>query len=92
LSSTALFADSNSVMNDQNDYAIMTTEELENWACEKRADIVLKLAKPGVMVKYAGSLYEVARTERGMVGIYDEPPSKHVDFINPRNLTIPRSN
>ena len=70
----------------------MTTEELKSWASKKRAECVLKHATSVTMVKYAGSLYEVARIERGMVVIYDEPPSKHEYMINPRNLTIPRSN
>lgn len=37
-------------------------------------------------------LYEVAELKRyphgPMVGIYDEPPSKHVDFWNPSSLTL----
>lgn len=38
--------------------------------------------------------YEVARIEKfphgNMVGIYDEPPSKHVDFWNASGLTLSR--
>ena len=66
----------------------MNRDELKEWACKKRAELVMKHAVPGVMVQYGGRSYEVARTDRGMVGIYDEPPSEHIDFINPRNLTI----
>lgn len=61
---------------------------LAEWASKKRAECVLKHATPGSKVQYAGAEYEVARVERGMVGIYDETPSRHVDFINPRNLTL----
>lgn len=71
----------------------MTTEELKRWASKKRAECVLKHATPGTLVEYGKHLYEVAGVdERGMVVIYDEPPSKHVDMVNPRNLTIPKSN
>lgn len=66
----------------------MTTDELKRWANDKRAETILELATPGTMVVYAGHSYEVVRVERGMVGIYDEPPSRHVDFINPRNLSL----
>ena len=62
--------------------------DVKEWASKKRAECVLKHAKPGTVVRYGGSEYRVARVERGMVGIYDEPPSLHVDFINPRNLTL----
>jgi len=64
------------------------TEDLKDWASKMRAECVMKHATPGSKVQYAGAEYEVARVERGMVGIYDEPPSQHVDFINPRNLTL----
>ena len=40
-------------------------------------------------VIFAGSKYKVANTSKikGFVGIYDEPPSSHVDYINFCNLT-----
>ena len=67
-------------------------ESLKSWAYRERARIVLAQAYPGLMVKYGGALYEVASIdERGMIGIYDEPPTKHVDFLNPRNVTIPQT-
>ena len=72
-----------------------TNEELKEWAREQIANLVLKRATPGSMVIYAGKEYEVAHQKEFphgvMVGIYDEPPGKHVDYVNPRNLTIPRS-
>ena len=41
-------------------------------------------------VFYAGTFYKVAnykKTPMGkMVGIYDEPPSNHVDYLNPANV------
>jgi hypothetical protein len=73
----------------------LTPDELEAKVSKLRADCVLKFATPGAMVNYAGSLYEVAHQKEfphgTMVGIYDEPPGDHVDYINPRNLTVPRS-
>lgn len=38
--------------------------------------------------------YEVAEIKMyphgPMIGIYDEPPSKHIDFWNPSSLTLSR--
>lgn len=46
----------------------------------------MKTIVPGAMVIYAGSKYEVAEVRKFphglMVGIYDEPPSKHIDWLN----------
>ena len=74
----------------------MNQAELREWASKKRAGLILKHATPGTMVRYAGADYEVAHQKQfphgRMVGIYDEPPGKHVDYINPRSLTIPLSN
>ena len=66
----------------------MTTKELKEWALDERAKCVLKNAKAGRMVQYGNFKFEVAGTEVGMVKIYDEPPSKHTDLINPKNLTL----
>lgn len=40
--------------------------------------------KPGDKIFFAGSYYEVAEITPGgtMIGIFDEPPSKHIDYIN----------
>lgn len=51
--------------------------------------------RPGDQVVYAGSTWEVAEIKKfphgWMVGIYDEPPGKHVDYIKPESVTkIPR--
>lgn len=71
----------------------MNQQELQKWASKKRADLVLKYATPGTKVMYAGSEWEVAHQKRFphgmMIGIYDEPPSKHVDYLNPESVTIP---
>lgn len=71
----------------------MTQEELKRWASQKRAEIIVKNAKPGMMVQYAGSMWECAGVKQfphgPMIGIYDEPPSKHVDYLNPQSITIP---
>lgn len=57
---------------------------------------MLKAAQPGRLVKYGNAEYEVAHQRDfphgRMVGIFDEPPSRHVDYINPRNLTVPFQN
>lgn len=72
---------------------MMNQEQLKRWASEARAELVLKYARRGAIVRYAGSKYEVAHQKQFphgiMVGIYDEPPSRHVDYISPKNLTIP---
>ena len=48
--------------------------------------------KPGEQVFYAGSFYQIAEIKDfphgKMVGIYDEPPSKHIDYINPSSLAM----
>lgn len=70
----------------------LTSDELKARVSRLRAECVLKFATPGTIVEYAGSRYEVEEFPHGtMVGIYDEPPSMHVDYINPRSLTMPRS-
>lgn len=66
--------------------------DLKEWAGKKRAECVLKHVKSGMTVIYGGAEYLVARVENGMVVIYDEPPTLHVDYINPRNITIPLAN
>lgn len=43
----------------------------------------------GNFVKYAGAWYEVAQWPskiQGYVGIYDEPPSKHIDLIKANSV------
>lgn len=46
--------------------------------------------KPGDKIIFAGEEYEVAKIGRfphgWMVAIYDEPPSFHVDWINPSSI------
>ena len=46
----------------------------------------------GDLVKYGPNSYEVAEIRMfphgPMVGIYDEPPSKHVDFLNPTSVSL----
>jgi hypothetical protein len=59
----------------------MTTEEAKQLIPEKS------------FVKYAGGKYRVAKMSElpggiMFIGIYDEPPSKHVDYINPFNAEI----
>jgi len=53
------------------------------------------LPKPGDKVKLSPEseiCYTVAELNRyphgWMVGIYDEPPSLHIDYWNPANLTL----
>lgn len=46
--------------------------------------------KEGDEVFYAGGFYTVAEVKQfphgKMVGIFDEPPSNHVDYLNPENV------
>ncbi len=46
--------------------------------------------KAGDEIYFAGSFYEVAEIKKfphgEMIGIYDEPPSKHIDYLNPHNV------
>lgn len=55
----------------------MTTEEAQN-------------LKTGEEVFYGKSYYEVAEIKKFphgiMIGIYDEPPGKHIDYLNPENI------
>jgi hypothetical protein len=41
-------------------------------------------------VFFAGAFYEVAEIKRfphgKMIGIYDEPPSKHIDYLHPNSV------
>lgn len=50
-----------------------------------------KNLKPNQEVYYAGQFYEVAEIKEFphglMIGIYDEPPTKHIDYINPDNAS-----
>ncbi len=52
-------------------------------------DKVNKL-KQGDKIFYGGGFYEVAETKELphglMVGIYDEPPKKHIDYLQPENI------
>ena len=44
-------------------------------------------AKQGDEIYYAGRFYEIAEIKEfphgKMIGIFDEPPSKHIDYLNP---------
>lgn len=48
----------------------------------------------GDEVFFANRFYEVADISKQfgakMIGIYDEPPSKHIDFLNPNSIDIVR--
>jgi len=49
-----------------------------------------KQLKIGDQIFYAGSFYEVSdlsRIKYNFVGIYDEPPSKHIDYLNVNNVS-----
>lgn len=50
----------------------------------------------GKNVEFAGFMYEVANVSEfahsKMIGIYDEHPSKHIDYIKPESLKIDRFN
>ncbi len=45
----------------------------------------------GDMIFYAGDTYQVADIKHlpgnlQMIGIYDEPPTKHIDYLNPNQV------
>lgn len=46
--------------------------------------------KVGEKIFYGGSFYEVVEIKDfphgKMVGIFDEPPSKHIDYLNPNSV------
>ena len=46
----------------------------------------------GDTIFFAGAFYEVAEIKTSilgdMVGIYDEPPTKHIDYLNPDSVRI----
>ena len=46
----------------------------------------------GSRVRYAGSTWvvaEIAQFPHGpMIGIYDEPPSGHIDYLHPESVTL----
>lgn len=51
-----------------------------------------KKLRKGSRVFYAGSIYEFATIKKFphgvMIGIYDEPPLKHVDYLQPSNANV----
>lgn len=53
---------------------------------------MIKRIKVGDWVEFGESKYEVAKLSEFphgmMIGIYDEPPSKHVDYINPSSVKL----
>lgn len=55
---------------------------------------IFETFRTGLHVTYGSGIthYEIARIEQFphglLVGIYDEPPSKHIDFIKPENLKL----
>lgn len=46
--------------------------------------------KKGDLIYYAGARYEIAEIKPfphgDMIGIYDEPPSKHIDYLQKSNV------
>jgi hypothetical protein len=47
--------------------------------------------KEGEFIFYAGAFYEVAKVFnelplKNFIGIYDEPPTKHIDLLNINNI------
>lgn len=52
-----------------------------------------KQIEAGDIVLYAGQKFEVAEIKEfghglPMVGIYDEPPSKHIDYLHPKSVKL----
>ena len=52
----------------------------------------VKKLRKGSKIYYAGAVYEFATLKQFphgvMIGIYDEPPTKHVDYLQPQNVNI----
>ena len=50
----------------------------------------IKKLRKGSKLYYAGAVYEFATIKKfphgTMIGIYDEPPTMHVDYIQPSNI------
>ncbi len=48
--------------------------------------------KEGDKITYGTIMYDVAEIKQfphgPMVGIYDEPPSKHIDYLNPESVKV----
>jgi hypothetical protein len=68
--------------------AFENTVELMKRQVEVTTDDELKV---GDFVLYAGSAYEVATVTNGgasgFIGIYDEPPGKHIDYLKRSSVT-----
>ena len=51
-----------------------------------------KRLKQGDQIIYANGIYKVAELKEFphglMIGIYDEPPSKHIDYLQLENVEI----
>lgn len=65
---------------------------LERRVADKLATVKRNVIKPGDIIRYGSGEYEVAgiaKFSHGyMIGIYDEPPGDHIDYVNPRNVTL----
>lgn len=49
-------------------------------------DQARKIVPDKSYVVYAGNRYLVADISYGMIGIYDEPPTGHIDYLNIKNV------
>jgi len=51
-----------------------------------------KKLRKGNRIYYAGGIYDFATLKEFphgiMIGIYDEPPTKHIDYLQPKNVDI----
>jgi hypothetical protein len=72
--------------------ATACSTSLKAWASDKLAEVKGRAIKAGDKVKYAGSVWVVAHVKQfphgPMIGIYDQPPGKHVDYIKPGSVTL----
>lgn len=52
----------------------------------------VKKLKPGDTIFFSDSFYEVAEIKEFphglMVGIYDDPATKHIDYLNPESINL----
>lgn len=63
-----------------------SNQKMRRALLNKVHELKSRIIQPGDKVRYGGEVYEVAEMKKFahgmMVGIYDEPPSKHIDYLN----------
>lgn len=79
---------------DWSDVFLLTMEDVKISQLQKYVEYKTDAGsiKSGSKVKFANSEFEVAEVKffphGPMIGIYDEPPSKHIDYLRPESVTL----